>query len=170
MATQTQRTASIADGSPDESWSAAQAAVDQAAERLQLDDGMRRVLRVPKRELTVHFPVTLESGDVQVFAGYRVHHNINRGPASGGIRFTPDLTLDLVRAQAMLNTWKAALVGIPYGGAAGSPWWWSTRATSARTSAKGSPAATRPRSARCWVQTATSRPLTSTPDRRPCRG
>ena len=119
MATQTQRTASIADGSPDESWGAAQAAVDQAAERLQLDDGMRRVLRVPKRELTVHFPVTLESGDVQVFAGYRVHHNINRGPASGGIRFTPDLTLDLVRAQAMLNTWKAALVGIPYGGAAG---------------------------------------------------
>ena len=119
MATQIEPAASAGERSPDESWSAAQAAVDRAAERLQLDDGMRRVLRVPKRELTVHFPVTMENGDVQVFVGYRVHHNINRGPASGGIRFTPDLTLDLVRAQAMLNTWKAALVGIPYGGAAG---------------------------------------------------
>ncbi len=100
-------------------WSSAQAALDLAADRLKLDDGMRRVLRVPKRELTVHFPVTLESGEVRVFAGYRVHHNINRGPATGGIRYTGDLTLDLARAQAMLNSWKAALVSIPYGGAAG---------------------------------------------------
>jgi glutamate dehydrogenase (NAD(P)+) len=80
---------------------------------------MRRVLRVPKRELTVHFPVTLDNGDVQVFTGYRVHHNINRGPSTGGIRYTQDLTLDLVRANAMLNSWRAALVRIPYGGAAG---------------------------------------------------
>ncbi len=102
-----------------DNWTAAQNALDQAAERLRLDDGMRRVLRVPKRELEVHFPVTLDSGEVRAFTGYRVHHNINRGPATGGIRYTSDLTLDLVRSQAMLNSWKAALVQIPYGGAAG---------------------------------------------------
>ena len=101
------------------SWTAAQDALDQAAERLGLDDGMRLVLRVPKRELQVDFPVTMDDGSVQTFTGYRVHHNINRGPASGGVRYTKDLTLDLVRAQAMLNSWKAALVEIPYGGAAG---------------------------------------------------
>ena len=102
-----------------DNWTAAQGALDLAAERLRLDDGMRRVLRVPKRELEVNFPLTLDSGEVRSFTGYRVHHNINRGPATGGIRYTSDLTLDLVRAQAMLNSWKAALVQIPYGGASG---------------------------------------------------
>src|SRR6187551_2859278 len=102
-----------------DSWVAAQQALDLAAERLNLEDGMRRVLRVPKRELTVHFPVTLDNQTVRVFTGYRVHHNINRGPSTGGIRYTADLTLDLVRAHAMLNSWKAALVRIPYGGAMG---------------------------------------------------
>lgn len=100
-------------------WEAAQAELDLAASRLQLDEGMHRVLQVPKRELTVHFPVRLDSGEVEVFTGFRVHHNLNRGPATGGVRFTQDLTLDLVRANAMLNTWKAALVQIPYGGSAG---------------------------------------------------
>jgi glutamate dehydrogenase (NAD(P)+) len=100
-------------------WAAAQGALDLAAERLELDEGMHRVLREPKRELTVHFPVRLDDGSVQVFTGYRVHHNLNRGPATGGVRYTQDLTLDLVRANAMLNTWKAALVQIPYGGAMG---------------------------------------------------
>lgn len=104
---------------PTDSWASAQQALDLAAERLELDDGMRRVLRVPKRELTVHFPVTMDSGEVRVFTGYRVHHNLNRGPSTGGIRYTDDLTLDLVRAHAMLNSWKAALVQIPYGGAMG---------------------------------------------------
>ncbi len=104
---------------PNDSWTAAQQALDLAAQRLNLDDGMRRVLRVPKRELTVHFPVTLDNHEVRVFTGYRVHHNINRGPSTGGIRYTQDLTLDLVRAHAMLNSWKAALVRIPYGGAMG---------------------------------------------------
>ncbi len=104
---------------PTDSWASAQQALDLAAERLELDDGMRRVLRVPKRELTVHFPVTMDSGEVRVFTGYRVHHNVNRGPSTGGIRYTDDLTLDLVRAHAMLNSWKAALVQIPYGGAMG---------------------------------------------------
>jgi len=103
----------------DNVWAAAQHELDIAAERLKLDDGMHRVLRVPKRELEVHFPVTLDSGTVEVFTGYRVHHNLNRGPAAGGVRFTQDLTLDLVRATAMLNTWKAALVQVPYGGAMG---------------------------------------------------
>ncbi len=114
MALETNRTAI-----PDNSWTAAQQDVDDAAARLQLDDGMRRVLRVPKRELQVDFPVTMDNGTVRTFTGFRVHHNINRGPATGGVRFTRDLTLDLVRAQAMLNSWKAALVQIPYGGAAG---------------------------------------------------
>jgi glutamate dehydrogenase (NAD(P)+) len=103
----------------DDVWGAAQQALDLAAERLQLDEGMHRVLRVPKRELTVHFPVRMDDGRVEALTGYRVHHNLNRGPATGGVRFTQDLTMDLVRANAMLNTWKAALVQIPYGGAMG---------------------------------------------------
>ena len=103
----------------DNVWATAQRDLDLAAERLTLDEGMHRVLRVPKRELEVHFPVTLDDGSVQAFTGYRVHHNLNRGPATGGIRYTQDLTLDLVRANAMLNTWKAALLEVPWGGAMG---------------------------------------------------
>ncbi|HEX6139332.1 MAG TPA: Glu/Leu/Phe/Val dehydrogenase [Candidatus Limnocylindria bacterium] len=100
-------------------WRVAQEALDLAAQRLELDPGMHAVLREPKRELVVSFPVRMDDGRVEVFRGYRVHHNLNRGPATGGIRYTEDLTLDLVRANAMLNTWKAALVEIPYGGAMG---------------------------------------------------
>jgi glutamate dehydrogenase (NAD(P)+) len=100
-------------------WAAAQAELDQVADRLGLDDGMHRVLRLPKRELEVHFPVRFDDGRVDAATGWRVHHNINRGPSSGGVRFTADLTLDLVRANAMWNTWKAAIVEIPYGGAFG---------------------------------------------------
>jgi len=106
-------------GHADNVWAAAQHDLDIAAERLGLDAGMHRVLRVPKRELEVNFPVTLDSGAVEVFTGYRVHHNLNRGPATGGVRYTADLTLDMVRATAMLNTWKAALMQIPNGGAMG---------------------------------------------------
>jgi glutamate dehydrogenase (NAD(P)+) len=104
---------------PDNVWDTAQRDLDLAAERLRLDPGMHAVLRVPKRELEVHFPVTLDDGSVQAFTGYRVHHNLNRGPATGGVRYTADLTLDLVRANAMLNTWKAALLELPWGGAMG---------------------------------------------------
>jgi len=100
-------------------WTNAQGELDAAAERLHLDDAMHRVLRVPKRELTVNFPVTHDDGHVEVYTGYRVHHNVNRGPTSGGIRYVPNLDLDEVRALAMLNTWKAALVQIPFGGSAG---------------------------------------------------
>jgi glutamate dehydrogenase (NAD(P)+) len=106
-------------GAADNVWAAAQRELDITAERLKLDPGLHRVLRVPKRELQVHFPVTLDNGTVEVFTGYRVHHNLNRGPAAGGVRYTQDLTIDLVRAGAMLNTWKAALVQVPYGGAMG---------------------------------------------------
>jgi glutamate dehydrogenase (NAD(P)+) len=114
MATEKSR-ASTADGI----WTNAQGELDLAAERLDLDEGMHRVLRVPKRELTVNFPVTHDDGRVEVYTGFRVHHNVNRGPTSGGIRYVPNLDLDEVRALAMLNTWKAALVRIPFGGAAG---------------------------------------------------
>ena len=109
----------IAPPAQDDVWGAAQRDLDVAAERLELDEGMHRVLRVPKRELELHFPVSLDDGSVEVFTGFRVHHNLNRGPATGGVRYTEDLTLDLVRANAMFNTWKAALAQIPYGGAMG---------------------------------------------------
>ena len=84
-----------------------------------LDPGLRRVLREPRRELTVHFPVQMDDGSVQVFTGYRVQHNLGRGPAKGGIRYHQDVTLDEVKALAMWMTWKCAVVGIPYGGGKG---------------------------------------------------
>ncbi len=90
-----------------------------AAERLGLSEDMREILRQPKRELAVNFPVRLDSGRIKTFTGYRVQHNVNRGPAKGGIRYSPDVTLDEVRALAMWMTWKCAVVGIPFGGAKG---------------------------------------------------
>jgi glutamate dehydrogenase (NAD(P)+) len=90
-----------------------------AAEKLSLSEDMRETLRKPKRELIVNFPVRLDNGRIQTFTGYRVQHNVNRGPAKGGIRYGPDVTLDEVRALAMWMTWKCAVVGIPYGGAKG---------------------------------------------------
>jgi glutamate dehydrogenase (NAD(P)+) len=90
-----------------------------AADKLNLTEGMREILRQPKRELIVHFPVRLDDGRIKVFSGYRVQHNVNRGPAKGGIRYSPDVTLDEVKALAMWMTWKCAVVGIPYGGAKG---------------------------------------------------
>jgi glutamate dehydrogenase (NAD(P)+) len=100
-------------------WAVAQQQFDHAAEKLDLDDGMRRVLRVPQRELTVNFPVTLDNGDVRVFTGYRVQHNVSRGPGKGGIRYHQDVSLDEVRALAMWMSWKCACVNIPFGGAKG---------------------------------------------------
>jgi len=76
-------------------------------------------LRVPERELIVHFPVRMDNGEIQMFTGYRVQHCTVRGPGKGGIRFHPDVTLEEVRALAMWMTWKTAVVGIPYGGAKG---------------------------------------------------
>ncbi len=100
-------------------WAVAQRQFDLAAEKLGLDPGMRKVLREPRRELTVHFPVHMDDGTVQVFTGYRVQHNLGRGPAKGGIRYHQDVTLDEVKALAMWMTWKCAVVGIPYGGGKG---------------------------------------------------
>jgi len=100
-------------------WQVAQQQFDLAAERLQLDEAMRRVLREPRRELTVHFPVKMDDGSVQVFTGYRVQHNLGRGPAKGGIRYHQDVSLDEVKALAMWMTWKCAVVGIPFGGGKG---------------------------------------------------
>jgi glutamate dehydrogenase (NAD(P)+) len=100
-------------------WEVAQRQFDLAAERLGLDPGMRLVLREPRRELTVHFPVKMDDGSVQVYTGYRVQHNLGRGPAKGGIRYHQDVSLDEVKALAMWMTWKCAVVGIPYGGGKG---------------------------------------------------
>jgi glutamate dehydrogenase (NAD(P)+) len=92
---------------------------NDAAERLGLSQPMRAILSKPKRELVVNFPVRMDNGDVEMFTGYRVQHNINRGPAKGGIRFSPFVSLDEVRALAMWMTWKCAVAGIPFGGAKG---------------------------------------------------
>jgi len=100
-------------------WHVAQQQFDLAAERLNLPPGLRKVLREPKRELTVHFPVKMDDGSVEVFTGYRVQHNLSRGPAKGGIRYHQNVTLDEVKALAMWMTWKCAVVGIPFGGGKG---------------------------------------------------
>jgi glutamate dehydrogenase (NAD(P)+) len=100
-------------------WLAAAARFDEAAMRLKLDDGMRKVLGTSAREITVHIPVQLDDGRLEVFTGYRVQHSIARGPAKGGIRFAPDVTLDEVRALAAWMTWKCAVVNIPFGGGKG---------------------------------------------------
>ena len=97
----------------------ARAQFDAAAAHLDLDPALSAVLRVPQRELTVRFPVRLDDGSVRVFEGFRVQHNVSRGPAKGGIRFHPNADLDDVRALAMWMTWKCALVEVPFGGAKG---------------------------------------------------
>lgn len=104
---------------PDSSFEVAQKQFDIVADLLNLDPNIREVLRYPKRELTVHFPVRMDDGSTRMFTGYRVQHNIARGPAKGGIRYHPNVTLDEVKALAMWMTWKCAVVGIPYGGAKG---------------------------------------------------
>jgi glutamate dehydrogenase (NAD(P)+) len=100
-------------------WVSAEARFDEAAELLGLDEGLRKILRSPALELKVSVPVLLDDGRYEVFTGYRVHHSIVRGPAKGGIRFAPDVTLDEVRALAAWMTWKCAVVNIPFGGAKG---------------------------------------------------
>jgi glutamate dehydrogenase (NAD(P)+) len=93
--------------------------VDIAAERLKLDPGIGEKIKKTKRELIVHFPVKMDDGSVEIFTGYRVQHNVTRGPGKGGVRYHPDVDLDEVRALAMWMTWKAAVVNIPFGGAKG---------------------------------------------------
>jgi glutamate dehydrogenase (NAD(P)+) len=97
----------------------AQTYFKQAAERLKLDDGMRAILSTPKRALTVSIPVKMDDGTYKVFIGHRVAHNMSRGPAKGGIRFHPDVTLDEVKALASWMTWKCACLDLPFGGGKG---------------------------------------------------
>src|SRR2546428_4736039 len=101
-------------------WTSAAIRFDEAAARLQLDDGMCKVLKSAAREITVHIPVQLDDGRIEVFTGYRVQHSIARGPGKGGIRYAPDVTLDEVRALAAWMTWKCAVVNIPFGCANGA--------------------------------------------------
>jgi glutamate dehydrogenase (NAD(P)+) len=100
-------------------WLAQEARFDFAAKKLNLDEGIWKVLRQPERELIVHFPVGMDDGRIEVFTGYRVQHSISRGPCKGGIRYAPDVSLDEVRALASWMTWKCAVVNIPFGGAKG---------------------------------------------------
>lgn len=100
-------------------WEEQLARLNRTADLLHLDTATREVLSHCKRELTVSFPVKRETGDVTVFTGFRVHHNIARGPAKGGIRYSPRVSLEQIKALAMLMTWKCAVVGIPFGGSKG---------------------------------------------------
>ena len=100
-------------------WESQAARFDQAAKKLNLDEGLCKILRQPNREIIVHIPVMMDSGQMEVFTGFRVQHSIARGPAKGGVRYSPDVTLDEVRALASWMTWKCAVVNIPFGGAKG---------------------------------------------------
>jgi len=100
-------------------WRTAQSQFDEAAEIIGLEPWLREVLREVQREFTCNFPVKMDSGHMRMFTGYRVQHNINRGPAKGGIRYHPDVSLNEVKALSMWMTWKCAVVNIPFGGAKG---------------------------------------------------
>src|SRR5205807_1094040 len=100
-------------------WEAQSARFNFAAQKLNLDEGLWKVLQYPNRELIVHIPVSMDNGKLEVFTGFRVQHSIARGPGKGGIRYAPNVTLDEIRALASEMTWKCAVVNIPFGGAKG---------------------------------------------------
>jgi glutamate dehydrogenase (NAD(P)+) len=100
-------------------WEAQQARFNFAAQKLNLDEGLWKILQYPSREIIVHIPVSMDDGRLEVFTGFRVQHSIARGPAKGGVRYSPEVTLDEVRALASWMTWKCAVVHIPFGGAKG---------------------------------------------------
>ncbi|MGD0042291.1 MAG: Glu/Leu/Phe/Val dehydrogenase, partial [Isosphaeraceae bacterium] len=112
-------TASTTGGAPANPFITAQRQFDQAAAILHLDPGLAGILREVRREFTVHFPVRMDDGSIRVFTGYRCQHNVARGPAKGGIRYHPQVSLDEVKALSMWMTWKCAVTNIPYGGAKG---------------------------------------------------
>jgi glutamate dehydrogenase (NAD(P)+) len=105
--------------SPQNVWEMAQRQLDGVAQIIGLNESLHGYLREPKRILEVSVPVRMDNGEFRMFKGYRVQHNMSRGPAKGGIRYHPDVTLDEVKALAMWMTWKCALVNIPFGGAKG---------------------------------------------------
>jgi len=100
-------------------WEAQEARFDFAARKLNLEEGLWKMLRMPAREIIVHFPVAMDDGHIEIFTGFRVQHSIARGPGKGGLRYAPDVTLDEVRALASWMTRKCAVVNIPFGGAKG---------------------------------------------------
>jgi glutamate dehydrogenase (NAD(P)+) len=100
-------------------YESAEARFETAAQRLNLEQGLYRYMKYPEKEITVYIPVALDSGQIEVFTGYRVLHSTVRGPGKGGIRFAPNVSLDEVRALAAWMTWKCAVVNIPFGGAKG---------------------------------------------------
>ncbi len=112
-------TAAPAEALESNPWVSQAARFDYAARKLNLDEGLWKVLRYPTREITLHIPVQMDDGRLEVFTGYRVQHSVARGPGKGGIRYAPDVTLDEVRALATWMTWKCAVVNIPFGGAKG---------------------------------------------------
>ena len=100
-------------------WQKVLGELDEVAEEINLDPGIHAILREPKRCLTVSIPAKMDDGRIKVFTGFRVQHNLTRGPGKGGVRYHPAVTLDEIKALAMLMTWKCAVVEIPYGGAKG---------------------------------------------------
>lgn len=93
--------------------------LDNVAEKIKIDPGVHAMLRQPERELTVSIPIVMDNGQIEVFTGYRVQHSSARGPCKGGIRYHPDVTLDGIKALAVLMTLKCAVANVPYGGAKG---------------------------------------------------
>lgn len=100
-------------------WTMTQERIDQIMELLNLKQGIRKYLREPRRVIEVSVKVPMDDGEIDVFRGYRVQHNSDRGPTKGGLRFSPTVTLDDVKALAMLMTLKTAVVDVPFGGAKG---------------------------------------------------
>src|ERR1051325_7289704 len=100
-------------------WEAQAARFDFAAQKLNLNEGLWKILRYPNREIIVHIPVTMDDGRLEVFDGFRVQHSIARGPCKGGVRYGPNVSLDEIRGLAAEMTWKCAVVNIPFGGATG---------------------------------------------------
>jgi glutamate dehydrogenase (NAD(P)+) len=100
-------------------YSVAQEQLTRVAKVMNLDEDMVEYLRMPRRELIVHFPVVMDDDSIRMFTGFRVHHNTTLGPTKGGIRYHPDVDLDECRALAMWMSWKCALMNLPYGGAKG---------------------------------------------------
>src|SRR5918999_734591 len=109
----------MAVGGADSAWETALAQLDEAAEMMGLAPGVHEILRNPKRALVVSVPFRMDDGTTRVYQGYRIHHNLTRGPAKGGIRYRPDVGLGEVKALAMWMTWKCAIANIPFGGAKG---------------------------------------------------